>query len=37
MRLAGRSYLLTLRVLAAALAAIGLLSVWDGLRYLGGM
>lgn len=36
-RLAGRSYLLTLRVLAAALAAIGLLSVWDGLRYLGGM
>ena len=36
-RLAGRSYLLTLRVLAAALAAIGLLSVWDGLRYLVGM
>ncbi len=35
-RLAGRSYLLTLRLLAAALAVIGLLSVWDGLRYLGG-
>lgn len=34
-RLAGRSYLLTLRLLAAALAVIGLLSVWDGLRYLG--
>ena len=35
-RLAGRSYAFTLRLLAAALAAIGLLSVWDGLRVLGG-
>ncbi len=33
--LAGRSYVFILRLLAAALAAIGLLSVWDGLGYLG--
>ena len=33
--LAGRSYVLTLRLLAAALAVIGLLSAWDGLGYLG--
>lgn len=32
--LAGRSYLVTQRLLAAALAAIGLLSVRDGLGYL---
>ena len=32
--LAGRSYLFTQRLLAAALAAIGLLSVRDGLGYL---
>ena len=35
--LAGRSYAFTLHLLAAALAAIGLLSVWDGLGYLGAM
>lgn len=34
MRMAGRSYVFTLRLLAAALAAIGLLSVWEGLSYL---
>ncbi len=34
LRLGGRSYRLTLRLLAAALAALGLQSVWNGLGYL---
>ena len=33
-RLDSRSYRLTLRVLAAALALLGIRSLWDGIRYL---
>ena len=34
-RLDSRTYRLTLRVLAAALALLGIRSLWDGIRYLG--